>query len=545
MPQKKRSGGRVLVDGLAANGVGHVFCVPGESYLGALDAFYDYRRRIQLIVCRQEGGAAYMAEAYGKLSGRPGIAFVSRGPGASNAMIGIHTAFQDSTPVLLFIGQNPRDERGREAFQELDYARVYGGVAKAVFRIEQAETIPQRLFDAWATAISNRPGPVVIELPEDMLRDEVVVADRETPVRPVTAPPAEAVARFSELLQKSERPVVIFGGAAWTPRANRALAEFSEKHCLPVACAFRRQDMFDNTHPHYVGELGIAPNPALVDLVKKADLVIALGARLGEMTTSGYTLFEVPEFDSRGRQKLVHIFPSAAELNSVYRAELGIDCDAEAFLAAVETIPADGAHHAECSARIAAARRSYLAFMQQPRDQDAPVRMDKIMTFLRGRLPADSVIATGAGNYTIWAQRNYQFRRPKTQLAATNGSMGYGVPAGIAAKILRPRSTVVSFSGDGCFLMNGQELATAVQYRLNVIFLVVNNNCYGTIRTHQERHFPGRPMATALDNPDFAALARAYGAFGATVTQTDEFENAFEQAVRANRPAVIEIQTAA
>ena len=545
MPQKKRSGGRVLVDGLAANGVEHVFCVPGESYLGALDAFYDYRRRIQLIVCRQEGGAAYMAEAYGKLSGRPGIVFVSRGPGASNAMIGIHTAFQDSTPVLLFIGQNPRNERGREAFQELDYARVYGGVAKAVFRIEQAEAIPRRLFDAWATAISNRPGPVVIELPEDMLRDEVVVADLETPVRPVTVPPAEAVARFSELLQNAERPVVIFGGAAWTPRTNQALAEFSEKHCLPVACAFRRQDMFDNTHPHYVGELGIAPNPALVDLVKKADLVIALGARLGEMTTSGYTLFEVPEFDSRGRQKLVHVFPSPAELNSVYRAELGIDCDAEAFLEAVETIPANDAHHAERSARITAARRAYLEFMQQPRDRDAPLRMDKIMTFLRGRLPADSVIAAGAGNYTIWAQRNYQFSRPKTQLAATNGSMGYGVPAGIAAKILRPRSTVVSFSGDGCFLMNGQELATAVQYRLNVIFLVVNNNCYGTIRTHQERHFPGRPIATALDNPDFAALARAYGAFGATVTQTDEFENAFEQAVRANRPAVIEIQTAA
>ena len=545
MPQKKRSGGRVLVDGLAANGVEHVFCVPGESYLGALDAFYDYRRRIQLIVCRQEGGAAYMAEAYGKLSGRPGIAFVSRGPGASNAMIGIHTAFQDSTPVLLFIGQNPRDERGREAFQELDYARVYGGVAKAVFRIEQAEAIPQRLFDAWATAISNRPGPVVIELPEDMLRDEVVVADLETPVRPVTAPPAEAVARFSKLLQKSERPVVIFGGAAWTPRANQALAEFSEKHCLPVACAFRRQDMFDNTHPHYVGELGIAPNPALVDLVKKADLVIALGARLGEMTTSGYTLFEAPEFDSKGRQKLVHVFPSPAELNSVYRAELGIDCDAEAFLEAVETIPANGVHHNRRSARITAARRSCLEFMQQPRNRDAPLRMDKIMTFLRGRLPADSVIATGAGNYTMWAQRNYQFRRPKTQLAATNGSMGYGVPAGIAAKILRPQATVVSFSGDGCFLMNGQELATAIQYRLNVIFLVVNNNCYGTIRTHQERHFPGRPMATALDNPDFAALARAYGAFGATVTQTDEFENAFEQAVRANRPAVIEIQTAA
>lgn len=547
MPQKKRNGGQVLVDGLVANGVKHVFCVPGESYLAALDAFYDRRREIQLIVCRQEGGACYMAEAYGKLSGEPGICFVSRGPGASNAMIGIHTAFQDSTPVLLFIGQNPRAERGREAFQELDYRRVYADVAKAVLRIERAADIPQQLCDAWAVAIADRPGPVVIELPEDMLRDEVDVAEREKPVRAAKTPRAESIARFSGLLQKSARPVVIFGGAAWTPRTNRALAEFSEKHRIPAACAFRRQDMFDNTHPHYVGELGIAPNPELVGLVKDSDLVIALGARLGEMTTSGYTLFEVPEFDSGGRQKLVHIFPAAAELNSVYRAELGIDCDAEAFLKAVETIPAhDDTAHARHAKRIAAARRSYLEFMQQPRDQDAPVRMDKIMAYLRARLPADSIITTGAGNYTVWAQRNYQFCRPKTQVAATNGSMGYGVPAGIAAKILRPKSLVVSFSGDGCFLMNGQELATAVQYGLNVLFLIINNRCYGTIRAHQERHYPGRPIATALDNPDFAALARACGAFAAVVRQTDEFQPAFEhavkQALRANRPAVIEIQ---
>ena len=532
----------MLVDGLAINGVKHVFCVPGESYLGALDAFYDHREDIRLIVCRQEGGAAYMAEAYGKLRGEPGIAFVSRGPGAANAMIGIHTAFQDSTPVLLFIGQNPRHERGREAFQELDYRRVYDGVAKAVLRIEEARNIPRQLSDAWAAAISGRPGPVVVELPEDMLRDEVAVADREKPVRASLKPPAEAVARFAELLQGCERPVVIFGGAAWTPDANRGLAGFSEKHGVPVACAFRRQDMFDNTHPCYAGELGINPNPELAELIKQSDLVIALGARLGEMTTSGYTLFEVPGFDSGGRQKLVHIFPSAAELNSVYRTELGIPCDAEEFLRAVEKLPAKHSERAQRSARITAARRSCLAFMEQPRDADAPLRMDRIMAFLRGRLPANSVITNGAGNYTVWAQRNYQFTRPKTQLAATNGSMGYAVPAGIAAKLLRPQSTVVSFSGDGCFLMNGQELATAVQYRLNVIFLVINNHCYGTIRSHQQRHFPGRPIATALDNPDFPALARAYGAFGVTVAQTDAFENAFEAAVRADRPALIEIR---
>ena len=543
---QKRSGGRVLVDGLIANGVKHVFCVPGESYLAALDAFYEHKRQIQLIVCRQEGGATYMAEGYAKLSGQPGVCFVSRGPGASNAMIGVHTAFQDSTPLLLFIGQIPRAERGREAFQELDYQRVYAGVAKAVFRIDHAEQIPKQLFDAWKTAISDRPGPVVVELPEDMLRDQVAVTDREKPVRAASNPPAESIARFSELLGKSERAVVICGGAAWTPPANHALAEFSEKHRIPVACAFRRQDMFDNTHPHYIGELGIAPNPELAALVRGADLVIALGARLGEMTTSGYTLFDVPEFDATGKRKLVHVFPSPAELNSVYRADLGIDCDAGAFLRAVETIArtgaSTGAGGTARSARIAAARQSCLEYMRQPRNQGAAVRLDKIMAFLRARLPADSIIANGAGNYTQWAQRNYQFSQPKTQLACTNGSMGYGVPAGIAGKIVRPHSIVVSFSGDGCFLMNGQELATAVQYGVNVIFVVINNNRYGTIRAHQERHFPGRPIATSLNNPDFVALARAYGAFGARVVQTDEFENAFEQAIGANSPALIEIQ---
>lgn len=548
----KRSGGQVLVDGLIAYQVQHVFCVPGESYLAALDAFYDHRQRVQLIVCRQEGGAAYMTEAYGKLSGQPGVCFVSRGPGAANAMIGVHTAFQDSTPMLLFIGQNPRNERGREAFQELDYAVVYGGVAKAVLRIERAEDIPQQLRNAWATAISDRPGPVVIELPEDMLRDEVMVADCQKPLRPIKTPAAESLARFGELLQQSARPMVIFGGAAWTPETNQRLAAFSIKHRVPVACAFRRQDMFDNTHPHYVGELGIAPNPALVELVKDSDLIIALGARLGEITTSGYTLFETDEWASafapHGTQKLVHVFPAAAELNSVYRAELGVDCDAITFLNAAAAIPATAADPAERSPRqqrIGTARRAYIDFMQQPRDAGAPVRMDKIMTFLRDRLPADSILTSGAGNYTIWAQRNYQFSRPKTQLAATNGSMGYGAPAALAAKLLHPQSLVVSFSGDGCFLMNSQELATALQYRLNIIFLILNNQCYGTIRTHQERHYPGRPIATALNNPDFAALARAYGAFGACVRRTDEFEHIFEQAVHSDTAAVIEIQIGA
>ena len=334
-----RSGGRALVDGLIANGVRNVFCVPGESYLGALDAMYAHRAQLRVIACRQEGGAAYMAEAHGKLTGEPGVCFVSRGPGAANAMIGVHTAFQDSTPMLLFIGQIPRAERGREAFQELDYARVYDGVAKRVMRVDSAEQIPQTLHDAWQSAIDRRPGPVVIELPEDTLTETCQVNDCAKPTRASCAPPPSSVATFSTLLDAAERPLIIFGGAAWTPRASILLRAFIEKHRLPAACAFRRQDMLDNTHPHYVGELGIAPNPELVRMVDDADLIVALSARLGEMTSGGYTLFDVPQFDARARRKLIHIFAERAELNAVYRAELGIACDAESFLQGVADIP--------------------------------------------------------------------------------------------------------------------------------------------------------------------------------------------------------------
>lgn len=533
----------MLVDGLVANGVRRAFCVPGESYLAALDAFHHHRERIRLIACRQEGGAAYMAEASGKLSRSPGVCFVSRGPGAANAMIGVHTAFQDSTPILLFIGQVARGERGLEAFQELDYGRVYGGVAKLVLRVEHAEEIPEKLREAWGAAISDRPGPVVVELPEDVLAEEGVAADCEMPTRAPKTPTAQQMAQFTQLLAAAERPLVICGGAGWTPPTNELLAAFADTHRIPVACAFRRQDMFDNTHPCYVGELGVAPDPTLEELVREADVVIALAARLGDITTCGYTLFDVPEFDRAGKRKLVHVFPAAAELNSVFHAALGIDCDAEGFLQAARAMAPSGGGRAEWAERTAEAKRAYLARLDGAADGGAgAVRMEAIMAYLRERLPDDSIIANGAGNYTLWAQRNYQFRQPATQLASTNGSMGYGVAAGIAGKLARPRSIVVSFSGDGCFLMNGQELATAVQYGVHVIFLVLNNSCYGTIRAHQERHYPGRPIATSLDNPDFAALARAYGAFGATVRRTDEFEPAFERALAADSPALIEIQ---
>lgn len=549
MPETTRSGGQLLVDGLAAGGVKHAFCVPGESYLAALDAFYERRAGMQLIACRQEGGASYMAEAYAKLSGQPGVCLVSRGPGAANAMIGVHTAFQDSTPMLLCIGQNPLAHRGREGFQELHYEEVYAGVAKRVLRVSAARDVPGMLREAWASAVGGRPGPVVLELPEDMLRERVAPPDgfdSPPPPREARAPSADEVARFGELLNAAARPLVICGGAAWTPRANRLLAEFAERHALPVACAFRRQDTFDNSDPRYAGELGLAAGPKLLELAKQSDLVIAIAARLGEMTTADYTLFDSPEFDKSGERKLAHIFPHAGEFNSVYAAELGIESDAAEFLqAALELAPPPAALRESRETRAAAAHQNYLEHTCAPRNENgnARVRLDEVVKYLRENLPPDSILANGAGNYTVWPQRHYQFRRPKTQLACTNGSMGYGAPAAIAGKIFRPNSTVVSFSGDGCFLMNGQELATAAQYGVNVIFIVINNSCYGTIRSHQERHYPGRPVATALQNPDFPALARAYRAFGAVVTRTEEFAGAFESAVRANTPALIEIQT--
>lgn len=545
MPQPKRSGGKILVDALSAAGVERVFCVPGESYLPVLDALREHGN-IDTIVCRQEGGAAYMADADAKLSGRPGVCFVSRGPGAANAMIGVHTAFQDSTPMLLFIGQIPRAERGREAFQELDYARVYAGVAKKVIRVERASDVQSAVCAAWVVASTGRPGPVVVELPEDAL--SAAAAREDFPAAAFMPPPKRrpspaTVKRFVELLRDAERPVIIAGGAAWTPETNRLLAEFADKHALPVACAFRRQDMFDNAHPHFIGELGVQPNPALFEFIQESDLVIALAARLGEITTCGYTLFDVPEFDTTGARKLAHVFPGTKkELNTVHRADLFIDRVAESFLRAAAAIDApDAACIAERRNRIEPMRAAYLAFMNQPRHVDEAVRLDRIMEFLRERLPASSLIATGAGNYTIWAQRNYQFTQPRTQLACTNGSMGYGVPAAVAGKLARPESTVVAFSGDGCFLMNGQELATAVRYNLNIVFIVINNRSYGTIRAHQARRFPGKPFAVDLTNPDFAKLAESYGAFGARVTRTADFAPAFERALASGMPALIEL----
>lgn len=541
MTENNRTGGEVLIDGLINYGVNRLFCVPGESYLAALDALHDRSNNIDVITCRQEGGASYMAEAHGKITGRPGICFVSRGPGASNAMIGLHTAFQDSTPMLLFIGQVSRVDTAREAFQELNYREVFGSVVKNVIRIDQAERIPELLGKAWNSAQTGRPGPVIVELPEDMLTDRVCVADLSPTPLAMPAPDQESMGELSVMLNNSKTPVLIVGGASWTPEANRYLQDFVEKQNLPVATAFRRADSFDNTHPNYIGELGLAPNPDLIEQVQSSDLIVAIAPRMGDLTTTGYSTFEVPKRSNcNPNQKFVHVHVSADEINSVYQADLGIVSQPENFLKAAVQLPQCGVNSSE---KISQSHRSYLQYVEEPRFTESKMRMDKVSEFLRARLSADSIVTIGAGNFTTWGQRHYQYRQPKTQLGSTNGSMGYGVPSAIAAKLERPESIVVSFSGDGCFMMNGQELATAVQHGANVIFLVVNNQCYGTIRSHQERHYPGHPSATHLQNPDFAALAQAYGAFSTVVKETEQFEAAFEQALSANKPALIEIRT--
>lgn len=528
------SGGKVLVDSLITHGVDHVFCVPGESYLDVLDALYDAREQIALRVCRHESGASYMAEAYGKLTGKPGIVMVTRGPGATNASIGIHTAYQDSTPLILFIGQVARDSMDREAFQEIDYRRMFGQMAKWVAQIDDARRIPEYISRAFHTAVSGRPGPVVLALPEDMLLEQVSVTAAPPYQRVAAAPSPSSLRQLSELLAEAKRPLAIVGGSGWTQKACADLRRFAEAWQLPVACAFRFQDVFDNTHPLYVGDVGIGINPKLALKVKQADLILAIGPRLGEMTTSGYTLFDIPV----PKQKLVHVHAGAEELGSVYAATLLINSGMPEFAAAVAEL-APVTSTAWQANTIAHA--DYLAWNTPPQ-VDGPVQMGDIMLYLREQLPPDAIICNGAGNYSTWVHRFHQFRHFKSQLAPTNGAMGYGVPAAIAAKSLYPERIVVAFAGDGCFMMSSQELATAMQYQLPVIFIVVNNGIYGTIRMHQEREYPARVHGTTLTNPDFSVYASSFGAFGAVVEKTADFMPAFEQALASGLPAVIEIR---
>ncbi|AVH39214.1 thiamine pyrophosphate-binding protein [Pseudomonas monteilii] len=531
----KRSGGQVLVDALRVNGVERAFCVPGESYLAVLDALHDVQDEIDLIVCRQEGGAAYMAEAYGKLTGKPGICFVTRGPGATNASVGVHTAFQDSTPMLLFIGQVARDQIEREAFQEVDYRRMFGQMAKWVVQIDDAARIPELVNQAFQRAISGRPGPVVIALPEDMLTDLVQVADARPAQRVEAAPAPQALGELQALLAKAQRPLVIAGGGGWNDQAVADLKRFVQAQHLPLAASFRCQDLFDNTDPHYAGDLGLAAGPVLVDAVKQSDLLIVVGARLGEMTTGGYALVDIPT----PKQALVHVHASAEEIGRVYQPTLGINAGPASFLNQAATLPA--VRPAAFTDWVASLNCGYRGNFETPRSP-GDVQMSEVIAWLNKTLPADSILTCGAGNYTGWVHRGYQHRVFRTLLGPTNGSMGYGVPAAVAAKLTYPQRTVVAFAGDGCFLMNGQELATAVHYDARVITVVVNNGMYGTIRMHQERTYPGRVSGTELHNPDFAALARAYGLHGETVTRTEDFAAAFERCQASGKPALIDVQ---
>ncbi len=533
-----RTAAQILVDALRIHGTDTAFCVPGESYLAVLDALYDARDAIRLIVCRQDGGAAYMAEAYGKVTGQPGVCFVTRGPGATNAAIGVHTAWQDSTPMLLFIGQVPGEFVEREAFQEMDYRRVFGPMAKWVAQVDRAERMHEYVSHAYHLAMSGRPGPVVLALPEDMLVQSASVADvsRYQVVQAGASP--EDVGKLGAILGQAKRPLAILGGSVWGPSACRDLREFAERCGLPVACAFRFQDLFDNRHDHYVGDVGIGINPKLAQRVRDADVLLVIGARLGEMTTGGYTLIEPP----RPKQKLIHVHAGAEELGRVYQGDLLINAGMAQIAAALKGVALDPA---PWKAWRETARAEYLDWTR-PAATPGKLQMAEVVAGLRERLPENAIIANGAGNFAGWVQRFYRYPGWRTQVAPTNGSMGYGVPAGIAAKLAHPDRVVLSFNGDGDFLMNGQELATAVQYGVQVLFLVVNNGMYGTIRMHQEREYPARVYATALNNPDFAALARAYGAHGETVEETAQFAPAFERAMErmsaSGKPALIEMR---
>jgi acetolactate synthase-1/2/3 large subunit len=534
MNAESRTGGELIVDALETHGVEMVFGIPGESFLPTLDALYDVRDRVRFIVCRQEGGAAFMADAYGKLTGRPGVCMVSRGPGATNASIGIHMAYQDSTPLVMLIGQVGTDVADREAFQEIDYRRMYGPLAKWVAQIDRADRIPEMVSHAFHLCVSGRPGPVVLAIPEDM-QTAHAAAVSAAPYQRVAAHPGEhALETLRTMLAAAERPLLILGGGGWNAQACENIRTFAEANALPVGCAYRCQDLFDNRHPNYVGDISVGLNPALAKRIREADLLIAVGPRLGEWTTAHYTLLDIP----RPKQRLVHVHSGAEELGSLYQADLMIASGMPEFAAAARALAPVSARWTD---ETRAARAAYEAW-QQPVRVPGEVNMGEIVTWLRMRLPEDTIVTCGAGAYIAWVHRFYRYTGFRTQLGPTGGAMGYGVPSASAAKLADPRRAVVSFSGDGCFLMNGQELATAAHYKAKVIFLVVNNGIYGTIRMNQEQAYPGRVIATHLSNPDFAALARAYGLHGERVRKTADFEAAFERAWNAPTAALIELE---
>jgi acetolactate synthase-1/2/3 large subunit len=533
--------GHLIVECLVQQGVTHAFGVPGESYLAVLDGFHRWREDIRFVINRQEGGAAFMAEAAGKLTGRPGICFVTRGPGATNASIGVHTAFQDSTPMVLFVGDVASDQRDREAFQEVEYTSFFGpstkGMAKRVERIYDADRIPEAIARAFATAMNGRPGPVVLVLPEDMLTKTTAAAPlpRVEPAQAWSDPGALRTLR--EMLLAAKQPFVIAGGGGWTPQAAQALQRFAENWKLPVGNAFRFQDTFDNHHPLYAGDVGIGLNPKLAARIRDSDLILAIGPRLGEMTTSGYTLLQPP----RAKQKLVHIHAGAEELNRVYYADLAINATMNAAARSLEVLTAPP--EVPWGAWTEAAQADYEANLV-PQKLPGDIDMPAIIATLQKHLPADAVLTNGAGNFASWTHRFYRHhglaKGHKTQLAPTSGAMGYGVPAGIAANLLTGR-TAFTIAGDGDFLMNGQELATAAQFGGKSIVVLLNNGMYGTIRMHQEREYPEHVAGTELANPDFVGLAKAYGYAGARITKTEQFERELVAALERKQGTLIEV----
>ncbi|HRK19539.1 MAG TPA: thiamine pyrophosphate-binding protein [Hyphomicrobiaceae bacterium] len=529
-----RHGGQILVDQLRINGAKVAFTVPGESFLAALDGLYD--AGVQTIICRQEGGCSMMAEAYGKMTGTPGLCFVTRGPGLANAMAGLHVAQQDSTPMILFLGLPALDTEDREAFQEVETKSLLGTFVKWVAVIRDIKRIPEYVSRAYHTALSGRPGPVVIGLPEDMLSAEADVVDAKPAVPIVVRPAPQTMATLADALAKAERPIAIVGGPGWSPEAQRDLEAASERLAFPVASAFRYQDYFDNRHPNYIGCAGIGIDPKLQAAIRSADLLLVIGARMGEMTTQGYTLLDIPN----PKQTLVHVHPEPRELGSVYRADMPVVASTAAFVSELQALNAPpkksrdswikGLHDAAVAAL-------------KPIPTPGKVQLEAVMHHVSDALPEDAVVTNGAGNYAAFLHRYFTYKQYRTCLAPTSGSMGYGLPAAIAAKIAHPSRTVVNFAGDGCFMMTCQELATCMQYDLPIVTVVVNNGMYGTIRMHQEREYPSRVVGTRLTNPDFAAFAKSFGGHGETVLTTAEFPAALQRALASGKPAIVEVRT--
>ncbi|MAI59336.1 MAG: thiamine pyrophosphate-binding protein [Rhodobacteraceae bacterium] len=526
-----RHGGQILVDQLLIQGVDRVFSIPGESYLAALDGLYE--SSIDVIVGRQEGGVAMMAEAHGKLTGKPGIAFVTRGPGATNASAGVHIALQDSTPMVLFVGQVASDQRDREAFQEVDYRQMFAPLAKWVAEIERTDRIPEYVSRAFHVAQSGRPGPVVLALPEDMLSAEVHVQDTYEAIPAKQMVSYQAVRDVIERLKSAKNPFVIVGGGGWSTQAAIDLGRFASSLGLAVGTSFRCQDYMDNRHPNYVGDVAISPNPELAERVRNADCVLVLGARLGEMTSSGYTLFKVPN----PKQKLIHVHAGPDELGRVYQPEIGLACRAADFVAVAAKLTKGMVQKSPIHAK-----ESYTKW-QEPFETPGDVKMEEVICHMKDVLPDNAIIANGAGNYAGWIHRYYSFRSYRTQLAPTSGSMGYGLPAAIAAKLQYPEREVICLAGDGCFQMTMQEFGTALQYGIKLIVIVVNNGVYGTIRMHQQRDYPGRPSGTTIVNPNFADFAACYGCSGVIVTKTKDFNSALERARSAKKSTIIELRT--